>query len=79
MSVITYTIVRHDGGWAYEANGTFSERFSTRAAARAAARRAACEQTLHGKTVPIDYEDDHGNWHHEISSGDDRPKTRVDE
>ena len=78
MSVITYRVLRHDGGWAYEANGTFSERFPTRAAARAAARRAACEQTLSGKTVPIDYEDNEGKWHHEVSGGNDRPKTRVE-
>ena len=31
MSKITYKIVKHDGGWAYEANGTFSEPFPTRA------------------------------------------------
>ena len=29
MSKMTYTIVKHDGGWAYNANGTFSERFKT--------------------------------------------------
>jgi len=52
MSVITYKVVRHDGGWAYEVNGTFSESFRTRSAARVAARRAACEQRLPGKTVP---------------------------
>lgn len=78
MTVITYKVVRHDGGWAYEVNGTFSESFRTRSAARVAARRAACEQRLPGKTVPIDYEDSEGKWHHEVSSGDDRPKTRVD-
>ena len=78
MSVITYRVLRHDGGWAYEVNGTFSERFATRAAARAAAGRAACEQSQPGKTVPIDYEDNEGKWHHEVSGGTDRPKTRVE-
>ncbi len=28
MSTITYKVVKHDGGWAYEANGTYSERRS---------------------------------------------------
>ena len=30
MSKITYKVVKHDGGWAYEANGTSSEPFPTR-------------------------------------------------
>jgi hypothetical protein len=30
MSKITYKVVKHDGGWAYEANGTYSEPFPTR-------------------------------------------------
>ena len=67
MSVITYNIVRRDGSWAYEVNGTFSESFPTRAAARAAARRAACKQNPPGKTVPNDYEDGLDNWHHEVT------------
>jgi len=54
MSVITYRVIKHDGGWAYEANGTFSETFASREAARAAAKRAACEQTLPGEALPID-------------------------
>jgi len=29
MSKITYRVVKHDGGWAYEANGTYSEQFQT--------------------------------------------------
>jgi hypothetical protein len=43
MNKITYRIVRHDGGWAYETNGTYSEQFPTREAARKAARVAAAE------------------------------------
>jgi hypothetical protein len=78
MTVITYRIIQHDGGWAYEVNGTFSEKFRSRRGARAAAKRAACEQALPGEAVPIDYEDDRGTWHQELSEGGDRPKTRVD-
>ena len=77
MSKLVYRVVRHDGGWAYEANGTFSEPFSTREKARAAARLAAQEQEAAGETTPIDYEDEKGRWHHEVAAGKDRPKTMV--
>ena len=29
MTKITYTIVEHDGGWAYRVDGTFSEAFAS--------------------------------------------------
>ena len=44
MSHITYKVLKHDGGWAYEANGTYSEPFPTQDAARKAAKLAASEQ-----------------------------------
>jgi hypothetical protein len=44
MSEIIYEIVEHDGGWAYKANGVFSESFPSHAEARAAAEAAAAEQ-----------------------------------
>jgi hypothetical protein len=78
MSTITYKVTRHDGGWAYEANGTYSEKFPTREAARKAARLAASEQIAPGETTPISYEDDKGRWHNEISDGQDRPETVVE-
>jgi len=77
MNKLVYQVLRHDGGWAYEANGTFSETFRTRDQARRAARLAASEQSLPGQAVPIDYEDDKGKWHHEIADGDDRPEAIV--
>ena len=77
MSKLVYRVVRHDGGWAYQANGTFSESFRTREEARRAARLAAREQAVPGEATPIDYEDDKGRWHHEIAAGTDRPKTVV--
>jgi hypothetical protein len=40
MTHVTYKIVRHDSGWAYTANGTFSEPFPSRDAALKAAKRA---------------------------------------
>jgi hypothetical protein len=77
MSKIVYRIVRHDGGWAYQANGTFSEPFRTHEQAREAARLAAREQTEPGATATIEYEDADGRWHHEVAEGDDRPTALV--
>ena len=48
MSHVTYTVVEHDGGWAYKVGDVFSETFATREAAHAAAARAAaCKTPLH--------------------------------
>jgi Uncharacterized protein conserved in bacteria (DUF2188) len=63
MSKITYKVVKHDGGWAYEAKGTYSEPFPTRDAARKAAKLAASEQAAPGETTQISYEDEKGRWH----------------
>jgi len=49
MSKITYHIVKHDGGWAYRVDETFSETFPTHDGARQAAERAAREQALPGR------------------------------
>jgi hypothetical protein len=78
ITTITYKIVKHDSGRAYEANGTYSEPFRTRDAARKAAKLAASEQVAPGETTQISYEDDKGRWHNEVDSGTDRPKTRVE-
>lgn len=77
MTHVTYKIVRHDNGWAYTANGTFSEAFPTHAAALAAAKRAAREQRTPGDTHVIEYEDEKGVWRTETASGSDRPETDV--
>ena len=78
MSKITYEIVEHDGGWAYRANGVFSETFPTHDAARKAAERAAAEQVIAGETRGIAYEDKEGRWHEEVALGTDRPETAVE-
>jgi hypothetical protein len=78
MNRITYKVVKHDGGWAYEVNGTYSEKFPTREAARKAAKLAASEQAAPGATTPIAYEDEKGHWHDEVADGSDRPKTAVE-
>jgi hypothetical protein len=63
MSNITYRVVKHDGGWAYEANGTYSAQFDTREAARKAARSAATVQAAANEITPPFYEDKDGQWH----------------
>jgi hypothetical protein len=77
MSHLSYTIVEHDGGWAYKVGDVFSETFPTRQAAHAAAERAAQEQRAPGESVPIEFEDSAGRWHEEDESGDDRPDAQV--
>ena len=78
MSHVTYHIVQHDGGWAYRADGTYSETFPSHDAAKAAARRAAGEQRVAGDTHGIVYEDANGQWREELADGHDRPWTEVD-
>jgi hypothetical protein len=62
MSKITFRVVKRDGGWAYEANGTHSQTFQTREAARSAAKLAAAAQVPASETTPRSYEDDVGQW-----------------
>ena len=78
MSKVIYKVVKHDGGWAYQANGTFSEKFRTRSEARSAAKLAAAEQAAPGESASISYEDEKGQWHREESPGKDRPVTEVE-
>ena len=78
MSHITYKIVRHDTGWAYTADGTYSETFPSHDSALKAARRAAGEQRISGDTAGISWEDEGGRWHEELSEGADRPETDAE-
>ena len=78
MNKITYKVVKHDGGWAYGVNGTYSEKFPTREAARKAAKLAAGERPAPGETTPISYADRKAHWHDEVADGTDRPKTAVE-
>jgi hypothetical protein len=77
MTEVTYEIVEHDGGWAYRADGVYSETYPTRKLAHAAAALAAREQRAPGETGPIEYEDEAGRWHEETAEGDQRPDTDV--
>jgi Uncharacterized protein conserved in bacteria (DUF2188) len=78
MSKITYEIVEHDGGWAYRADGVYSETFRSHDEAREAAERAAREQVVPGAPTNISYEDKSGHWRDELSRGDDRPTPDVE-
>jgi hypothetical protein len=78
MSKIIYEIVEHDGGWAYQVDGVYSETFPSHDDARKAAERAAREQVVPGDTTDIAYEDKAGHWHEEVAAGDDRPETDVE-
>jgi hypothetical protein len=78
MSKITYEIVKHDGGWAYRANGTYSESFRTHDQARQAALLAAREQGIPGEATLISWEDSEGHWHRELAAGNDRPEVDVE-
>lgn len=79
MTTVTYSIVQHDGGWAYKLGDVFSETFPTKDDAEAAVKRVAAEQRSPGETEGISWEDEKGIWHDEVSEGGDRPDTRVDE
>ena len=79
MDEVHYTIVEHDGGWAYKLNDVFSETFAPRAHAEAAVRRVAEEQMLAGEQEAIQYQDSKGDWHDEVAQGTDRPATVIDE
>lgn len=78
MTRITYHIVQHDGGWAYKVDETFSETYPSHDLAHEAAELAAKEQVERGSSVQISYEDKQGDWHKEMSAGDDRPQTDVE-
>lgn len=79
MTKIVYQIVEHDGGWAYEVDGVYSETYRSHDQAHAAAVRAAGEQRVSDEEdTGISYEDREGRWHEEIAAGDDRPTTEVE-
>lgn len=77
MTKIHYKVIEHDGGWAYKLGDVFSEPFPSKQAAMAAAKRVVAEQHVPGNTTTIEYEDEAGVWHQEISQGDDRPDADV--
>jgi hypothetical protein len=77
MANVHYRIVGHEGGWAYKAEDVFSECYATHGEARGAAERAAAAQRVPGATEDLEYQDEVGNWHEEVSQGTDRPETDV--
>lgn len=79
MTSAHYTIVEHDGGWAYKLGDVFSETFPTRQDAHDAAEAAAREQRAPDEDTDIEYQDEKGGWKAEHSSGGDRPTTDVED
>ncbi|ASY56419.1 MULTISPECIES: DUF2188 domain-containing protein [Sinorhizobium] len=79
MARITYSIVQHDGGWAYKAAEAYSEPFPSREMALAAAKAAAAEQQVGGDDEEISFQDEQGNWHFEHADGGDRPEATVED
>ena len=77
MGKITYEVVEHDGGWAYRADGVYSETYRSRQDAHDAAEAAAREQHAPGEDEEIEWEDARGKWHGEHSDGHDRPDAEV--
>ncbi len=77
MSEVTYRIVEHDGGYAYQVGDVFSETFPSREDALQAAQAAAAEQQVPGSTEGIRYQDQGGRWHDETAQGGDRPTAKV--
>jgi hypothetical protein len=77
MGKVIYEVVEHDGGWAYRADGVYSETFANRQEAHDAAEQAAREQRAPGEDEEIEWEDSAGKWHGEHADGRDRPETDV--
>lgn len=77
MARVVYKIVEHDGGWAYQVDGAYSETFRSHDRARQAAERAAGEQRLSGEEAAVSFQDAEGGWHEELIQGADRPDTSV--
>ena len=74
---VTYHIAKHDGGWAYQLGGAWSESFPSHERALSAAKAAALRQELPGNGAEILYQDTDGHWHQEYVSPNERPRTEV--
>lgn len=79
MTNVKYAIVKHDDGWAYRVDDVYSETFATYDEAIDAAKTAAAEQRQKGSAELIEFQDEAGVWHEELSSGDDRPQTEIED
>ena len=77
MEPVHYTIVEHDGGWAYKVGDVFSETFRSHDDAHRAAEIAARRQRAPGEDGEIVFEDAGSKWHQQSSRGGDRPETDV--
>lgn len=78
MAQVTYRIVEHDGGWAYQMGSTYSETYPSHDLARAAAVAVAKEQKVPDEDSLIEYADASGRWITERADGHDRPEVDVE-
>jgi hypothetical protein len=79
MTNVHYRLVEREGGWTYKAGDVFSERFALYDEVRDAAERAAAEQRLPGSAQDIEYQDEAGDWHEEVSQGSNPLRADVTE
>ncbi|WP_428055993.1 hypothetical protein [Devosia oryzisoli] len=77
MAQVTYTVVEHNGGFAYRVGDVFSETFATHKAAHEAAESAAQRQQMAGEDEQILYQDAEGKWHEEFARADSHPQGTV--
>jgi len=78
MAQITYRILQHDGGWAYQLGDTWSETYPDHDTARKAAIAVAREQKVPDENTLIEYADASGEWITERADGHDRPEVDVE-
>ena len=80
MTKITYHIVEHDGGWAYQVNGVFSETFPSMMQPRrrrsAPPRSSTCRETPELSPGKIKVANGTKNWR--AATIGPRPKSRAE-
>ncbi len=78
MAKITYHIVEHDGGWAYQVNGVFSETFPSHDLAQGGGAARGSGAARAGRNPSHLVGRRRRQWHEELARGDDRPETDVE-
>lgn len=71
MTAVTYRIVEHNGGWAYQLGSTYSETYPSHDTARSAAAGVAMAQKVPAEAAFIEYEAEPGQWVTERADGEE--------